>query len=209
MTRMDLASSWLNSNAPKRQKKRSGFGIKRRRPMFHCDLDREAFEALVAHEVSGKRVGKRRRPFPRVEQHGLEGEDFIRANVDFAERRCLLMPYHRLGSPSAVVVNTITMPAARLMCRLAHGEPGPGEVARHLCGRGHISCVNPTHLCWGSPQENANDTALHHSRPKFAPDLDDETVSGIEQDDRHYNIVAVDYNLPSAVILAIQSGVLR
>jgi hypothetical protein len=49
------------------------------------------------------------------------------------------------------------------MCRLAHGEkPFPEAVVRHFeCGKGHLGCVHPAHICWGTIAENNKDTISH------------------------------------------------
>jgi hypothetical protein len=46
------------------------------------------------------------------------------------------------------------------MCRLAHGEPPtPKSEAAHSCGT--RICVNPLHIRWASPAENAADKLRH------------------------------------------------
>lgn len=52
--------------------------------------------------------------------------------------------------------------ASNLVCTLAHGAPPfPGAEARHSCGNGHLGCVNPNHLLWGSRRENIDDREAH------------------------------------------------
>ncbi|WP_422073968.1 hypothetical protein [Tranquillimonas rosea] len=54
------------------------------------------------------------------------------------------------------------MGAHRAMCILAHGEPpSPDSHASHLCGNGHLGCVNPRHLAWKSPAGNQRDRVIH------------------------------------------------
>jgi hypothetical protein len=52
--------------------------------------------------------------------------------------------------------------ATRVMCKLAHGPaPTPKHHAAHSCGKGHEACINPKHLRWATPRENAADAKLH------------------------------------------------
>jgi hypothetical protein len=56
---------------------------------------------------------------------------------------------------------------ARLVCILAHGEPPrPRLEAAHSCGKGHQSCINPRHLRWATPVENAADKEVHGTQVK-------------------------------------------
>lgn len=60
--------------------------------------------------------------------------------------------------------------ASRLMCTLAHGEPPtPTHQAAHLCGNGHLGCVNPRHLVWQTRSENQLDRRKHgtHRTSKY------------------------------------------
>ena len=45
---------------------------------------------------------------------------------------------------------------------LLTGHPRPaGYQARHLCGNGHLGCLHPDHLKWGTAAENAADRDAH------------------------------------------------
>jgi hypothetical protein len=57
--------------------------------------------------------------------------------------------------------------ASRVMCEVAHG-PAPSSIhqACHSCGKGHLACVHPGHLYWGSPAENAADQLDHGTRAR-------------------------------------------
>lgn len=54
------------------------------------------------------------------------------------------------------------MAAARALCILANGPPPtPAHEVCHNCGNGHLSCLNPHHLRWGTRAENAADRVIH------------------------------------------------
>lgn len=56
---------------------------------------------------------------------------------------------------------------ARLVCILAYGAPpAPSLEAAHSCGNGHLSCINPRHLRWATPVENAADREMHGRQVK-------------------------------------------
>ena len=42
--------------------------------------------------------------------------------------------------------------AHRVACAIAHGEPRPGQVAKHSCD--NKPCCNPAHLSWGTQAQN-------------------------------------------------------
>lgn len=49
-------------------------------------------------------------------------------------------------------------PAYRIAWELHNGRPfPPGLMARHLCGYGHLGCVNPVHVVPGTAAENVAD----------------------------------------------------
>lgn len=47
---------------------------------------------------------------------------------------------------------------SRHICEIVNGPPTkPHLLSLHSCNRGHLGCINPRHLRWGTSQENAND----------------------------------------------------
>tara|TARA_R100000655_G_scaffold109815_2_gene165676 strand:+ start:900 stop:1223 length:324 start_codon:yes stop_codon:yes gene_type:complete len=48
------------------------------------------------------------------------------------------------------------------MCEKVNGPPPtPEHHAAHSCGKGHDGCVNPKHLYWATPKQNARDKITH------------------------------------------------
>ena len=94
---------------------------------------------------------------------------FILRHLSHENSECLLWPYGRDsgGYARAKVPGFSTRLAHRIMCELANGrKPFAGALARHKCGNGHLGCVNPRHLAWGSAQDNANDALSHGTVPR-------------------------------------------
>lgn len=90
--------------------------------------------------------------------------DWIKRHVSYAESECLIWPFSRnkQGYPAQVLYKGKKKFGHRLMCIFAHGEPTPPRnLVRHLCGNGHLGCVNPKHLAWSTHKENAADRWRH------------------------------------------------
>lgn len=78
--------------------------------------------------------------------------------------QCVIWPFARNAAGyGKVSVEGRVRDVHRLVCELVHGEPSPGLEAAHSCGR--TGCVNPRHLSWKSPIENARDKREHGTHP--------------------------------------------
>lgn len=81
---------------------------------------------------------------------------------------CLPWPFSRIRSGYGNMLFQGRMQIVpRIVCAVFCGPaPTPKHQAAHSCGRGHAGCVNPRHIRWATPLENASDkfrhgTALH------------------------------------------------
>lgn len=89
-------------------------------------------------------------------------KDFVDRHRHHTGLDCVFVPAAQKGVPASVVFLGRQMSASRYMCLVTHGTPKyEGAIARHTCGNGHLSCVNPRHIAWGDEGDNQSD-ANHH-----------------------------------------------
>lgn len=135
--RSKAVSDWLNSNDPKRKKRQRG--PKSQNGRFCRDLKQKKFCPESIRE-------------------------FVESSRNIKTAECVLVPGCREGVPAAITRFGRNVSAARYMALLTYGTPkSEGMVVRHLCGNGHLSCVNPAHLAWGSPGDNQSDANKHRA----------------------------------------------
>lgn len=91
-------------------------------------------------------------------------KEFVERNRNYDGHDCLFVPAAQKNVPASVNYLGRKMAAARYMCLLTFGVPKyEGAHARHLCGNGHLSCVNPKHLKWGDASDNISDMGHHRA----------------------------------------------
>jgi hypothetical protein len=89
-----------------------------------------------------------------------EPRKWIKEHANFQGDGCLIWPFARHPDGRAQGSGGTRPP--RLMCEAAHGlAPSPFHEAAHSCGKGHEACMNPKHLRWATPLENASDKFIH------------------------------------------------
>lgn len=82
---------------------------------------------------------------------------WVAAHAAYEGEGCLIWPFHRWKAGyGSFTKDGRSTPAHRAMCEMANGPaPDPTWQAAHLCHNGHLGCVNPRHLEWQTPKENA------------------------------------------------------
>lgn len=88
---------------------------------------------------------------------------WLREHASFTGDSCLRWPFSRdRDGYGQFGLHGRVNKAHRWMCEAMHGPPpSPQHHAAHECGQGHGGCVNPHHLRWKSPAENALDRLKH------------------------------------------------
>lgn len=98
----------------------------------------------------------------RKKRVGLTIKEFVEANRAAKSAECIFVPKALRNVPAKVSFCGKTISAARYMALLTFGAPNYQDtVVRHLCGNGHLSCINPAHLEWGAPSDNIADARKH------------------------------------------------
>ncbi|WP_414461823.1 HNH endonuclease [Hyphomicrobium sp. DY-1] len=115
---------------------------------------------------------------PRWQKYGdpLAGETFkgevtqflLEVAIPYRGDDCLPWPFgHNGNGYGTAQPEGERIFAHRYVCEAAHGPPPPDRnFALHSCGNGHLGCVNPSHLRWGTQQENAEDMVAHGNSPR-------------------------------------------
>lgn len=141
---------------------------------------------------------------------------WLMAQTKFDGPDCLLIPFKRRSDGYGIVCieGIAGIRAHRWMCEHVNG-PAPVDKphALHSCGKGHLGCVHPRHLYWGSSQENQEDRLKHgtDNRGEKHP-LGKLTVSAV-RDIRSLSRKEVDqrslaekYGVKRGAISAVRSG---
>ena len=92
---------------------------------------------------------------------------WLKEHAGFEKDECLIWPFSRSSHGYGQInINYRRVGAHRLMCELKHGPPQTEtDEAAHSCGNGASGCVNPKHLRWATPQQNAADKFIHGTQP--------------------------------------------
>lgn len=112
-----------------------------------------------AHYTKWSRYGD---PLKKTMAGRGEAMIWLTERMSHEDQDCLLWPFksrYRNGYGAIWSDGRLTG-AHRLMCRLTQGEPPtPKSQASHACGQ--RLCVNPQHIRWAGPSDNAADKLRH------------------------------------------------
>lgn len=130
---------------------------------------------------------------------------FIKRAAKCADTECLTWPFRRDRQGRAIFHVLV----ARLVCEKAHGPAPIGKPeAAHLCGNGHLACVNGSHLAWKSHKENGEDLARdgrvkgeRHGMAKFT----EADVRAIRASSLPVTVLARQYGVRHPAISRIKS----
>lgn len=111
-----------------------------------------------AHYGRWKRYGDPNAP---VRTSPGEPLKWIMRHKDYQCDDCLIWPFSKMRNEYGhLQVNGKFHPAHRYMCEIVNGPPPTDRhEAAHSCG--FATCVNPKHLRWSTPKENAADKIVH------------------------------------------------
>lgn len=141
-----------------------------------------------------------------------EAVPFLLAHLRYEADDCVFWPFARTAKGYPVVwYNGRQSGAHRIMCELAHGHPPDDRHhAAHSCGKGHHGCINPNHLSWKTPSENAADKDIHGTNTKGERNpmtvLSEQSVREIREMSGHLTQgeIAEAYGISQALVSLVQ-----
>jgi hypothetical protein len=89
---------------------------------------------------------------------------FVDINRNRKTDDCIFVPHAIRDRPAMIEYCDKSISAAKYMALLMLGTPKePTHMVRHLCGNGHLSCINGKHLRWGDASDNISDAVRHRA----------------------------------------------
>jgi hypothetical protein len=129
--------------------------------------------------------------------------NWVLLNADAQEECCIFVPESLPHRVKRVRYNYSMTSAARAMLIHTQGQPDGERVVAHKCGNGHLSCINPAHLYWATPKENARDMVLHDPGTGDI-DLTQEQEAGIRAAKGFVNVIAWEFGVPVSQVIALR-----
>lgn len=148
-------------------------------------------------------------------------QEFIQRAAKSTSSKCITFPFYRQASGYGWVRTPDGPRGAHVyVATLAHGEkPSKKHEACHTCGNGHLGCVNPNHIYWGTKSDNMRDSIAHGTGQrikyvsgenavgaKYSDDQIRQVREAIERGERQVDIAA-QFGLSQSHISRIKHGV--
>lgn len=166
-------------------------------------------------EMHYKRLRRLGKLTTNVAPKGERQRYFHEVVLPFNDNECLIWPFPFRGRASNIPlkIGGRIVSASRAACEYTHGAPpSPAHYACHSCGNGHLGCMNPRHLRWGTPKENAADMIGHGTRlyGDASPNsrLTSSEVASIKsiRGQKPVREIALQFNVSKSSIYRIYSG---
>lgn len=133
-----------------------------------------------------------------------DAHKWLLAHLDYAGDECLLWPYAETKGYGSIWIDGKHELAHIIVCTITHGpKPIPTHEVLHSCAQGHLGCVTPKHLRWGSRKENSADM-IRHGTVKSKPT--GSQVLLIYSDSRPQAEISADYGISRSVVANIKQG---
>lgn len=111
-----------------------------------------------------KRLKKHGHPLGGGVMRGPDGEieSFLAATLASDTDECILWPFGKDKDGYGRLRRKGKSFGAHIyVCTKVHGPRPNKDDACHSCGNGHLSCITPKHLRWGTRLDNINDSIEH------------------------------------------------
>lgn len=168
-----------------------------------CESLREGHGYCVRHYTQWRKHGD-----PLVKQRAGNGEPLAWLISELAARsysdECWEWPYAKVTSGYGELTFEGKPMYAAVCALILSGSPKPeppNNFALHSCD--NPPCFNPTHLRWGSHQDNVDDM-WERERGHRGGKLTEDQVRAIRSDARFQKVIAEEYGLAQSTVSQIQ-----
>ena len=166
----------------------------------------------TSHYLRWRKTGDPQPDKPFKTANGVAQRYFRDVVLSHKGSKCLIWPYAKSHGYAVLGQSgSRTRFVHRLACEEVHGAPPTGKhEAAHLCGNGHLGCVNPRHVAWKTSKENIAAQVTHGTRPRgsrrWNATLKESDVRSIRQriGKESNKAIAAQYGVDASVISHIK-----
>jgi hypothetical protein len=131
--------------------------------LWDCGRPARSMGFCQSHYERNKRHGN---PYGGRTPNG-EQRAWIDKHAGFNGQECLIWPYNTARGYGYSHIDGKYASVSRHMCIQRNGPPPTDKhESAHVCGNGHLGCVNPAHLEWKTSLENKVDQLRHGTRQR-------------------------------------------